>query len=181
MYSYVKKVLICISLLLVLVSCSNNTLIESEAPEFELLIVRSGQDLYEGDTQKKDGLIIETSFWDEENEKLSDDEILSFYLNLQEENNDLKPYEVVLDKYLVNFDFSQAKDKPNYYIAVVGFEGEEGGYWQGDIPDNGIYGFSPPDPGAGITKAMVIFQWIDEDSVVMGQQIIRFNLKVLEN
>ncbi|WP_147232393.1 hypothetical protein [Paraliobacillus ryukyuensis] len=57
---------------------------------------------------------------------------------------------------------------------------EEGFYWEGEIPENGVFNFSPPQTGTGITKANVILQWKRDESTVLGEQSIRFKLNVAD-
>lgn len=175
------KIFVVFNLLLFsLIGCSNQNdhLIENQPPEFELSIMNSGDSLSNPTLLEKTGLSIETDHWDTEEGTLTDEEVLSTAMSLREEHVNLQPYEVILDRYLINFDFSKAEDKPNYFFAFITSDEEEALYWEGEIPDDGVFTFSPPYTGIGIVKVKIIFQWQQTESVVLGQQTVRFDLNV---
>ncbi|WP_017471459.1 hypothetical protein [Amphibacillus jilinensis] len=167
-------------LLIILSSCNNQLgLSGSEAPDFELSMATFNEDQIKTYVQDKDSMIIETAFWNEEREMLSDNDVFEASMELSSEPIELPPYEVELDNYYLDFDFTTAEDIPNYFIAFAVFEDGQQAYWQEEIP-NGVFSYTAPHTGPGITKCLVILQWKNEDDMVLGQQKVKFNLNVLE-
>lgn len=162
-----------------IISCSDSyTLTMDSPPEFELKIARAGDNPDQSELQSKDGLIIETTFWNEEPEVFTQDDLLNLVFSLS--SVEAEPYEVKINKYWLQFDFANAADQPNKGFGIANYEDGSRSWWELEIDSKGVVEYSAPDHEPGLNRAVIIFQWIDENSMVLGQQFVRFNLNVIE-